>query len=169
MSELLTHFGIDIKLLLAQAVNFFILLFVLWRFAYRPILKIMKERKREIEKGLEFTEKAEEELQKTEAVREETLKKARAEALTIVSRAEDLGKRRKEEMVGEASKKAEAVLDDAKRAIEEEKAKMGERVHKDARELVRSGLAKILGKMPADKRDQHLVDEALKELKTAGK
>ena len=117
MSELLTNFGIDLRLLLAQAVNFFILLFVLWKFAYRPILRILKTRKREIEKGLEFTKKAKEELQKTEEVREETLKKARVEALGIVASAEDLGKQRKEEMVREAHKKVESVVADGKRAL----------------------------------------------------
>jgi F-type H+-transporting ATPase subunit b len=166
MEELIKHFGIDLRLLLAQAVNFFILLFILWRFAYRPILKILKTRKREIEKGLEFTKKAEEELRKTEVVREETSKKARNEALGIVSQAEGLGKQRKEELVRDAHKKAESVIIDAKRAIEEEKAKMGERVHKDARELVRSGIAKILGRMPAGERDEHLIEEALKELRS---
>ncbi len=167
MDELIRNFGIDLRLLLAQAVNFFILLFVLWRFAYGPILKTLKARRREIEKGLEFTKKAEEELKRTNELREETLRKARGEALSIVSQAENLGKERKGEMVREANKKVESVVADAKRAIEEEKAKMGEVVHKNAREFLKSGIIKILGKMPAGERDQHLIEEALKELKAA--
>ena len=169
MDELIRHFGIDIRLLLAQAVNFFILLFVLWKFAYGPILRTLKMRRREIEKGLEFTKKAEEELKRTNELREETLKIARGEALGIVSEAESLGKKRKEEMVREANKKVESVVADAKRAIEEEKSKMGETVYKNAQELVKSSIVKVLGKMPAGERDQHLIEEALKELKVASK
>lgn len=167
LSELISHFGIDFRLILAQAVNFFILLFVLWKFAYEPVLRILKARRREIEKGLEFTKKAEEELRRTSEFREETLRIARGEALGIVSEAENLGKARKEEMLVDAHKKMEQVVTDAKRAIEEEKAKMGEAVYKDSRDLVKSGIAKVLGKMPTGERDQHLIDEALKELKAA--
>ncbi len=167
MEELIKNFGIDVRLLLAQAVNFFILLFILWKFAFGPILRILKTRRREIEKGLEFTKKAEEELIRTNELREKTLQKARGEALGIVSQAETLGKERKEEMVKEANKKVESVVADAKRAIEEEKAKMGEVVYENSRDLVKSGIAKVLGRMPAGERDQHLIEEALKELKAA--
>lgn len=167
MQELIHHFGIDIRLLLSQAANFFILLFILWKFAYGPIIRTLKLRRREIEKGLEFTKQAEEELKRTDKVREETLQKAKTDALSIVNEAEALGKERKEEMVKEANKKVESVVADAKRAISEEKAKMGEQVYKNAQDLVKSSIAKVLGKMPAGERDQHLIEEALKELKAA--
>ena len=166
MNELIHNFGIDWKLLLAQAVNFFILLFLLKKFAYRPLLEIMKKRRLEIEQGLEFSEKARVELRNIGVAREVELKKARGEALAIISTAEDSGKQRKGEIVQEAQRKVEGVVADAKRLIEEEKAKMGEMVVKDARILIQQGLEKVLGKMLPEEKNQPLIEEALRESKT---
>lgn len=165
MRELIRNFGIDWKLLLAQAVNFFILLFILQRFAYKPILGILRKRKQEIEKGLAYTKKAEVELNEIDRIKAETINKAHADALGIVSQAEDAGKKRKAEMMLDANKKVAGVISDAKRLIGEERAKMGEEVYRDAQQLVYSGIAKVLGKMKPDERDALLVDEALQELK----
>ena len=51
MGELLSSLGIDLRLFLAQLINFSILLFVLFKFAYKPILNMMDERTEKIEKG----------------------------------------------------------------------------------------------------------------------
>lgn len=169
MDELIKHFGIDWKLLLAQAVNFLILLVVLKKFAYGPILKVLKKRKDEIERGLKFTKEAGERLEQIEEEKEAVLKEARGEALGIVSQAENMAKIRKDEIVGEAAKKSGAVVAEAKRVIAEEKAKMGEEVYESAGELVRLAVAKVLGKMPAKDRDSVLVQEALGELKNVYK
>lgn len=166
MSELIHNFGIDWKLLLAQVVNFFVLLWLLKHFAYKPILGMIRKRKEEIEKGLAYTKEAETRLKETDAMREEALKKARREALSIVGEAEGMAKKRKEEITAEANKKAESVLLDAKRTIAEEKAKMGESVYRDTEELLRLGIAKVLGKMPKEDRDAELIHEALRELKS---
>lgn len=166
---MIKNFGLDWKLLLAQAVNFFILLFILQRFAYQPILRMLKKRRQEIEKGLEYTRKAEAELKQTDILREQTVNEARAEALAIVTDAEETGKKRKEEVMREANKKMEAVVADAKRAIEEEKRKMGESVYKNAQDLVRAGIIRVLGKMPSEERNEPLIREALKELKAVDK
>ncbi len=167
MSELIRNFGIDWKLLLAQAVNFLILLWILKRFAYRPILNVLKKRREDIEKGLRYTEEAEEKLKHIVEERESILKEARGEAIAIVSEAEVQAKLRKDEISAEAVKKAEAVVREAKRHIEEEKAKMGEEVYKGAGDLVRLAVARVLGKMTAEERDKNLVAEALEQLKAA--
>lgn len=165
MSELIHHFGIDWKLLLAQAINFFILFFLLKKFAYGPILKVLRDRKREIDKGLEFTKEAEERLLNVEKEQEKILIAARGEALNIVSTAEESGKRRKDEIVAGASKKSEEIVADAKRLIKEEKAKMEESIYGEARDLIRLGIARVLGKMPQEERDSALINAALEELR----
>lgn len=167
MEELIRHFGIDWKLLLAQAVNFFILLFVLLKFAYKPILAMLKKRKDEIEHGVLYTKEAEVKLREIDAVKEETAKKANTDALAIVTQAEETGKQKKEEIIREAHKKVESVVADARKLIEEEKAKMGDAVYKSASDLVRKGIEKVIREMPAGERDQKLIEEALKQLKAA--
>lgn len=167
MSELLHEFGVDWKLLLAQAVNFFVLLILLKKFAYRPILKLLHRRREEIRKGVLFTQEAEERLGQIEKKEEEVLGEAREQALNIVSAAEELGKKRKDELLEEAHRKVEGVVAGAKRALAQEKSKMGEEVYADARVLVEKGIERVIGTLPAQERNRKLIDEALQELKRA--
>ena len=64
--EIFEKLGIDVKLVIAQLVNFFILLYVLKRFAYKPVLKILEDRERKIEKGLKDAQSAEKRLHEME-------------------------------------------------------------------------------------------------------
>mgnify|MGYP001588456271 CR=1 FL=1 len=60
--ELISKLGIDWKLLVAQIVNFFILLFVLYKFAYKPVLEMLEKRSKTIEKGIHDAKASEERL-----------------------------------------------------------------------------------------------------------
>lgn len=165
MAEFIHHFGIDWKLLLAQVVNFAILFFILQKFAFTPIVRILRRRREEIERGIRLTEEAEERASLSREEREKILKKTRLEALSIVSKAESAGKQKKEEIVRAGMIKAETVFNDAKLAIEEEKRKMNDVVYENAKEFVLAGIERVLGKMPAGARDEALINEALREVK----
>lgn len=167
MSDLVRNFGIDWKLLLAQAVNFGVLIFLLTRFAYRPILAMLKKRREEIEKGVRFTKDAENAFSRADAMSEEKLQQARRGALAIIADAEQSAKARKEGIMVEAAQKSEAIADGARRAIAQERAKMGEAAYADAEELIRSGIARVLGRMNPKERDSELIRDALAELKSA--
>ena len=166
MAELIQNFGLDWRLLLAQAVNFFILLFLLKRFAYGPILNALKTRKTKIEEGIRFGKEAEKRLGEIDILREEKLQEARQDALKLVSGAEETAKKKKAEIVAEAQRKVEGVIADAKRTIAQERAKMDEELYKDAEEGVRAGIGKVLGELPSEVRDRNLIQKALRELKT---
>lgn len=159
------NFGVDWKLLAAQGLNFFILFFILRQFVYRPILGILKKRRHEIEKGLEFTRTAEENLKNAEAIKAETLKDAKANALALMTKAQNDANDRKDELIREATLKRDSVVGEAKVIIEEHKNKMLEGVYSSAEGLVKTGLEKVLGRMPASERDRELIKDALKELR----
>lgn len=166
MSELISKLGIDWRLFLAQVVNFCILLFLLKKFAYKPILAMLAKRRHEIEKGIELKREAEETLKNADKLRDQTLQQARVDSLAMVNEAEQAAKKRQEEIIGEAAKKSEAIVHDAKRVIAQEKALMGEEVYGQAHELIQKGLVKVLGRMPHQERDNQLIRDALAELKT---
>lgn len=165
MGELVRHFGIDAKLLAAQAVNFGVLLFVLWKFAYRPILGMLRERREGIERGLAMTRDAERRMAGIVELQAEKLREAEGRALAVVSRAEDTAKRQSQLLIAEAGKKGEQMISDAKRVIHEEKGKLREELAKEARELVRDGIATVLLKMPPEPRDRELIDAAMSAMK----
>ena len=167
MSELIHQFGVDWRLLAAQAVNFGVLLFLLTKFVYRPILAMLAKRREDIEKGVEFTKNAKEELARTDIVAEEKMAEARSAAFAMVSHAEETAKSRGEEIAAETTKKTEAIVTASRRLIQQEKAKMTESMYQDAQDLVRAGVTQVLGKMPSSERDRELIREAVSALKSA--
>lgn len=101
--------GIDLKLLLTQIVNFTIMLVILTKLLYKPILKSLKDRQKKIEAGLIFTEKAKQEEEKMAKRHEEMLKDARDEARVILENAKKDGKVVKDEIVAESKKEVEVM------------------------------------------------------------
>ena len=166
MQEFITHFGIDWKLFLAQIINFSVILFLLRKFAYQPILNMLQERRQGIEKGVQMRELAEKNFKESDEQKNRILQHANAEALVVVNRAEEIGKGRQEEIIKETDKKVEGIIGDARRIIDQEKTKMTDDVTAEAQNLVQLAMAKVLGKMPASERDTKLISEALRELKS---
>jgi len=121
MSELFSNLGIDPKLLLAQAVNFLLVLWLLNRFVFKRILKFLDERKRNIERGVELTAKAEREMERIAEARKLAMGKARELAEGLVVEAKSKGKAAEKEIVAEARKAAEVLLEKAKVEAERKK------------------------------------------------
>ena len=165
MQEFVTHFGIDWKLFLAQIVNFSVILFVLRKFAYQPILKMLRDRRDMIAQGIEMAKDAEKNLRESDEMRNRTLQQAHTDALGIVNRAEQIGKDKQDEIMKQTDAKVEGVIANARRVIDQEKAKMSSDLMSEAEDLVRMSLGKVLGKMPAKERDLGLIQDAIKELK----
>ncbi|MDP3778459.1 MAG: F0F1 ATP synthase subunit B [bacterium] len=165
MQEFITHFGIDWKLFLAQIVNFGVILIVLRKFAYKPILNMLRERREKIEQGLEMSAQAEKNLKESDEMRNRTLQQAHADALGIVNNAEVIGKEKQDQILKQTDVKVEGIITDARRVINAERTNMRDEVYHDAQDLVRAGLASVIGKMPASERDNKLISEALAELK----
>lgn len=112
-------------------------------------------------------EDAEKLLKQTDTIKEETLAGAVGEALEIVNQAQKTAQKRHEEIVEAAEKKVDGVVATAKKIIEGEKEKMREDARHEAETLVRRGIAAVIGKMPSGERDELLIKEAMKELRSA--
>ncbi|HOU98019.1 MAG TPA: F0F1 ATP synthase subunit B [Bacteroidales bacterium] len=110
-----------IGLIFWMLIAFSILLFILGKFAWKPILKMLHEREESIEKALQAAEEAKLEMQKLQANNEQIVAEARKQADTIIKEAREI----KEKMISDAKNaaaiEAEKVLNNAKAAIESEK------------------------------------------------
>ncbi|MEK7598556.1 MAG: F0F1 ATP synthase subunit B [Patescibacteria group bacterium] len=161
MEELVKTFHIDAGLLLAQLVNFLIVLLVLYKFAYGPILKTLNERTGKIEKGLKDAENAQSKLAEMEKKEKEVLVKAKEEGQKIIDAAEKTASKNKEDFLLETKQQAEKLLADADKKIEEEKAKMFGEIKSEMASLVVAATEKILNeKIDADK-DKDLIKKAI--------
>ena len=86
-------FGIDWPMLIAQAINFLIVAFVIWKFAFKNILSTIKEREKQIADSLSNADKIKLELEETEKQQQETLQEASLEAKKTISIAQEQAKR----------------------------------------------------------------------------
>lgn len=161
MSELLTKLGIDWKLLIAQVVNFLILLFVLYKFAYGPILAMLEKRSEKIERGLADAEAAGKKLAESADMQKEILRKARAEAKGIVEKARAQAEKSKSEMATEAKTQAEKIIAGARVEIEIEKEKTISEIKSEIGGLVVAATERIVGEKMSDEKDKKLIEKTI--------
>lgn len=115
MSEIVSVFGINSKLLLIQAVNFGVLLVVLWYFLYRPVMDMIEKRQETIAKGVRDAERAGEELKLVEKEKSGLIHEARLQSEGIVKEAKARGLEEERSLARRASLKSKAILDEATR------------------------------------------------------
>ncbi len=162
--ELLSNLGINGKLLLAQIVNFFVLLWVLKRFAYKPVLEALEERRDKIEKGLADAEKSQKKLIEIEEKEKKVLAKARKEAQKIIGKAEEQAKKSQEEIVKEANRRVEKMIEDANKKIEEEKNKMLAEVKGEVAKLVALATEKVIDEKIDEGKDKEMIEKAVEKI-----
>src|SRR5260221_517791 len=85
--ETATTFGWDRSHFIAQCISFVLVAFLLHRFAYKPILQVLEERRQRIAEGLANADRIKEELVKTEAARQEILNQANLRANKLIEEA----------------------------------------------------------------------------------
>ncbi|MBI2439325.1 MAG: F0F1 ATP synthase subunit B [Candidatus Moranbacteria bacterium] len=142
--DVLAKLGIDGKLLLAQAVNFIILLWVLKRFAYRPILDFLEQRTQRIEQGLKDAEAAQAKLAEMEKQEKEVLVAARKEARELLVAAEASAKKRDQERLRETEERVKKLLAEAEAKRNEEREKMLADTKNELAETVVLAVEKVL-------------------------
>ena len=156
--EVLAKLGIDWKLLLAQAVNFAVLFWVLRRYAYQPMLDFLEERSVRIEKGLQDAEAAQTKLSEMEIKEKAVLAEARVEANSIIAQAEASAKKRDAERSLETEATVKRLLEEAEVKIREEKDKVMAGAKGEIGELVMLSVEKILREKIDATKDKELLE-----------
>ena len=161
MEELIKTFHIDIKLIIAQLVNFGIVLFVLKKYAYGPVLKMMQERTDKIEKGMADAEIAGKKILEIAEQEKTVLVEARRQAQEIVTKAEEIAKKNKEEIIVEAKNQSEKILSDSAKKIEQEKNQMLQEVKGQIADLIISATGKVIREKIDSEKDAQLIKNAI--------
>lgn len=162
--EILGQFGVQPLLLLAQVINFLILFFVLRKFLYAPILKILAERRERIAKGLEQARESEVILAQAKKTREQEIHQAHQEAQSIIKQATDTAS----SIVQEAQDKTKAEVKAMMVAFQQELAREKEQVWTDVKtrvaELVVLSLEKVTGQTLTKATQKETIKRAVREL-----
>lgn len=157
-------FGLRGDLFLAQLVNFLIVLLVLWKFAYKPIMKMLEEREQKITQSVKNAETIEKRLLEANAERDEILLAARQEAQSVISKAMADTEARRTEMVEAAKKEVERVITKGKEQLAAEHTAMLLEARKDLVEIAVKAAAKIIADGVDEKKSKSLAEEVVRKL-----
>ncbi len=159
---MLRGLGLDWKLFLAQAVNFFIVLVVLRLTVYKPFLHFLAKRRRGIEEGIAKTEEAKRRLEEITELKKEKMKEAEREVATILNRSELRAKEEAQKIMEAAARKETEMMKTAREEIEAQKAAERKRLHEESVALVKNILVKVVDMDPKNI-DDALIEKAAKE------
>lgn len=160
MDEFISTFHIDWKLMLAQVVNFGLVILALYFLAAKPLRKLIDDRTKEITDGLENAKSNAEILKNTKKEYEEIISKARGEANSIFEAGKKEAEEKKTTMLEKAKAEVDAMIETGKKSLLSEKAKMVDDAKKEIVALVISATEKVAG----GKADAHQEERIRKEL-----
>lgn len=148
-------------LLAWTVITFVLLLVVLKKVAWGPILDALDARENEIKDALNAAEKAREEAGRVSSDYEDAIRKAQADAQQIISDAKTAGEKVKLDLEAIASEKADEIIEKAKAQIDAERVKVISEIKTVAVEISLSAAAKVIEKNLDSDDNRKLVNEAL--------
>lgn len=157
-------FGLDWPHFIAQIISFCIVAFALQRFAYKPILTVLSERRQKIAEGLANADKIKKELAQTETSRKEILAKANTEANKLIEEARAAAARVQEQETQKAIQAAEEIITKAHQAAAADHARMLAELKREVGRLVVNTTMKVTGKVLTSDDQSRLAQQANQEL-----
>lgn len=157
-------FGWNWKLFLSQVISFCIVAFLLQRFAYKPILAVLKERRRKIEEGQINADKIKKELAEAEKRYQEIVAKANADAQRMIDEARESSAHLAERKQQEAIVAAEQIIAKAREATAIEHERTMEALKGELGRLVVETTAKVTGKVLTPEDQERLQEETARQL-----
>gem|GEM_PF-59620 len=157
-------FGLNWPQLLAQIASFCIVCIILYRFAYRPVLKMLDVRRQQIAQGLANAEQIKAELAKTEAQRQEVMARANTQADKLIEEARAAAARVREQETAKAIAAAEEIMIKGREATAQEHDHMLAELKREVGRLVVQTTATVTGKILTPEDQRRLAEETAKQV-----
>jgi F-type H+-transporting ATPase subunit b len=157
-------FEIDPGLFVWSVVTFLILVGLLYRFAFNPLMRMQRARQDEIHQSIIDAENLRDEAQQLLADYKQQLAQARQEADAVVERARKAGETSKAEVVEEARVQAEATLAKARQQIERDTNQALQKIREEAADLTLTATAKVARSSLSEEDQLRLIQEAINEI-----
>jgi F-type H+-transporting ATPase subunit b len=157
----ITDLGINLPVLVGQLFSFTFLLLVLNAFVYKPILKMLDERRERISEGLNAAQRGQEQAAEASREAQEQIAEARREGQTIVANAQQVAQRLQEEGRVQALAQQEQMLERAQREIQLERDNAIAELRREFADLTIAAAEKVIGQSLDPAAHQRLIEEAL--------
>jgi F-type H+-transporting ATPase subunit b len=164
MGEFFEAFGVDIWKLAFQVANFLILLYLLNRFLFKPVLGRLDERSSKISKGLEDAKAAARDREQAKAEREAAVEEARKEAQAMIARANKIADDTRNEILAKAREEAEKVAARARDEIRAEKERAMAELRGQVADLALAAAGKLVRSEMDGQTQRRLVEEFLADV-----
>lgn len=162
IAQLSANLGFDWRVALANLANFLVIVWILKRYALKPIEKIIKDREDKIKKGVEDAEKAATEFQMAKQTCEKTIMEARDEANRIIA----CSQKESEKIVAEAKtlqeEQSKQIIAKTEKAVQQEKEKMFQDLKKDVVSLVIDITSKFIKEDLTKEKQEELIKKLIK-------
>lgn len=142
--ELIAKLGLDAKLLIAQIINFIILLVILGKFVYRPVLEKLEQRRGMIAKSVHDAKKSEELLKEIEQTRLEMIAQTKKVTLEMMEQAAKSAEETKQSILESSRQEAQQMHEQTKLQLAREKEKMLKEASEELGRLVVTATEKII-------------------------
>lgn len=164
-SGIIGTLGLKPDIFVAQLVNFLIIMFVLWKWAYKPLLKVLDDRAARIDRGLKDSETASEKLASIELEHAAALVNAREEAAEVIKDAHAQAEKKREALLAKTRDEVAKIVTDARRKISEEREQARQELKKEIGALVVATAEMVLKEKISDSADAKLMEPVLKKAK----
>ncbi len=154
-------FQINLFWVIVSAVNFLVFFALVWQFAFKPVSKMLVDRRARIEQGLEDAEQARRDRENAEAERVATLSEARREANDILARAQKVAQDTRDADIAATRDELDRMRVRATAEIEAEKVRAIADVRAEVADLALLAAGHVVGETMSDARQRRLVEEFL--------
>ncbi len=157
--------GLNWKLFLAQFLNFGIVVFILWKWVFKPVGGALEARRKRIEESVLKAQAIEDRMRSAEKEYEERLRQAQIESNRILNLAQAQAEASKLEIAGAARTEAERILSDAKLVIAADREKMFRELREEVANLTVMAVQKIIRIKLDEHKDKELLNEIFKTIR----
>ena len=156
-------FQINLFQVIIASANFLVFLAIIWTFAFKPISKMLADRKARIEDGLKDAEQARRDRESAEAERIATLQEARRESNEILTRAQKVAQEARDADIAATKADLERMRERAAADIEAEKQRAIGELRAEVADLALRAAGRVVGETMTSEREKRLVEQFLSE------
>jgi F-type H+-transporting ATPase subunit b len=159
----ISDLGINLPVLLGQILSFTLLLIVLRLLVYKPVLKLLDERRERIQEGLNAADRGREQGEQAAREAQAQMETARREGQQIIANAQQVAQRIQEEGRQQALQQQDAMLERARSEIQLERDSAISELRREFADLTISAAEKVIGQSLDRSAHQRLIDRAIAE------
>ncbi len=156
--------GIEPIQLLTQVVNFVLMVFLLTKFLYKPILDALDKRRKKIEEGLAFSEKMKAETEEMSKKHQEMIDEAKEEARRIIDEGKKNGKALEQEIIDKAHSESAQIVEKGREELEVERSQMERQLRVQTVQVAKSMTEKILADSLKESDHRRIIDQKIEEI-----